>query len=151
MEDKKHRKVRDRCHYTGEYRGAAYTICNLKYSVPKKVVIAFHNGCNYDYHFTVNELAEEFKKQITCLGENTEKCIIFTVPIEKEVTRIHKNGEEITKKYLTCYNLLIAQGLWQAYYQIVPIIFLKEFVKLNLNTDKMIKNVKLTELNIIFL
>ena len=29
--------------------------------------------------------------------ENTEKCITFTVPIEKEVTRIDKNGEEITK------------------------------------------------------
>ena len=27
---------RDHCHYTGEYRGPAYSICNLKYSVPKK-------------------------------------------------------------------------------------------------------------------
>ena len=42
-------------------------------------------------------LAEEFKKQFTCLGENTEKYITFTVPIKKEVTRIDKNGEEITK------------------------------------------------------
>ena len=33
----------------------------------------------------------------TCLGENTEKYIAFTVPIEKEVTKIDKNGEEITK------------------------------------------------------
>ena len=31
------------------------------------------------------------------LGENTEKYITFSVPIEKEVTRISKNGEEITK------------------------------------------------------
>ena len=31
---------------------------------------------------------------------NTEKYIIFTVPIEKEVTSIDKNGEEITKKYI---------------------------------------------------
>ena len=44
----------------------------------------------------IKELAEEFKKQVTCFGENTEKYIIFTVPIEKEVTRIDKNGE-ITK------------------------------------------------------
>ena len=36
---------------------------------------------------------------------------MFTVPIEKEVTRIDKNGEGITKKYLTYYNLLIAQYL----------------------------------------
>ena len=52
---------------------------------------------NYDDHFMIKELAEEFKKQFTCLGENTEKYITFTVPIEKEVTRIDKNGEEITK------------------------------------------------------
>ena len=34
--DKKLWKVRDCCHYTGEYSGAAHSICNLKYSVPKK-------------------------------------------------------------------------------------------------------------------
>ena len=63
----------------------------------KKIPIVFHNGSNYDYHFIIKELAEEFKKQFTCLGENTEKYIIFTVPIEKEVTRVDKNGEEVTK------------------------------------------------------
>ena len=36
-------------------------------------------------------------KKITCLGENTEKYITFTVSIEKEVTRTDKNEEEITK------------------------------------------------------
>ena len=35
LKDKKYRKVRDHCHYAGEYRGAARSICNLKYSVPK--------------------------------------------------------------------------------------------------------------------
>ena len=28
--DKKHYKVRDHCHYTGNYRGAAHNICNLR-------------------------------------------------------------------------------------------------------------------------
>ena len=74
---------RGHCHFTGEYRGAAHSICNSKYSVPKKIHIVFHNGSNYDYHFIIKELAEEFKNQFTCLGENTEKYIIFTVPIEK--------------------------------------------------------------------
>ena len=65
--------------------------------MPKKIPIVFHNGSNYDYPFIIKELAEEFKKQLTCLGENTKKYIIFMVSIEKEVTRIDKNGEEITK------------------------------------------------------
>ena len=45
----------------------------------------------------MKELANEYEKQFTCLGENNEKYITFTVPIEKEVTRIDKNGEKITK------------------------------------------------------
>ena len=48
-------------------------------------------------------MAEEFRKQLTCLGENTEKYVTFTVLKEKEVTRIDKNGEEITKNI--CYIL----------------------------------------------
>ena len=59
--------------------------------------MVFHNGSNYDYHFIKKELAEEFKKQFTCLGENTEKYITFIVPIEKKVKRIDKKREEITK------------------------------------------------------
>ena len=67
----------------------------------------------------------------------------FTVPIGKKVTRIDENGEKITKNiYLTEKNLLIAQDLWQAYYQTLSIIFLKEFIKLNLNLYQMTKNVK---------
>ena len=59
--------------------------------------MAFHNGSNYDYHFIIKHLAEELEKQLTCLGKSTEKYIRFTVPIEKEVTIIDKNGEEIAK------------------------------------------------------
>ena len=69
----KYKKVRDHCHYAGEYRSAAHSICDLKYNVPKKIPIVFHNGSNYDYHFIIKELAEEFKKQFTWLGESTEK------------------------------------------------------------------------------
>ena len=48
-------------------------------------------------------LAEKFRKQLPCLGENTKKYITFRVPIETEVTGIDKNGEEITKN--ECYIL----------------------------------------------
>ena len=34
--DHKYCKVRDQCHYTGEYRETVHSICNLKYNGPKK-------------------------------------------------------------------------------------------------------------------
>ena len=139
LKDKKYWKERDLSHYTGQYRDAVHSICNSKYSIPKKIHIAFYNGSNYGYHFIIKELAEEFKKQFACLGENTEKYITFTVPIEKEVKWIDKNREEITKTYLTYYNLLIVEYLWQAHCQTLSILFPKEFIKWNVNTDTMIK------------
>ena len=41
----------------------------------------------------MKELADKFKKQFTCLGQNNKKQITFTIPIEKEVTRTDKNRE----------------------------------------------------------
>ena len=51
MKDKKYCKVRDHYHYTGEFKGATHSICNLKQSVSKKFPIDFHNGSRYDFHF----------------------------------------------------------------------------------------------------
>ena len=65
--------------------------------------MVFHNGSNYDYHITIKELADEFKKEFICLGEKTEKYVTFSVPIEKEVTRIDKNGEAINILLITSY------------------------------------------------
>ena len=90
----KYRKVRGHCHYTGKYRSAAHSICNLKFSVPNEIPVDFHNGSNYYYHFIIKELENEFQGKFECLGENAEKYKIFSVPIEKEVTEINKDGNE---------------------------------------------------------
>ena len=102
-------KVRNHCHYTGKYRGAARSICNLRYTTPKTIPIVFHNGSTYDYHFIIRELAREFKYYLECLGENTEKYITFSVPIKKVLDKdkkddndsdndkIQKNGEDEKK------------------------------------------------------
>ena len=56
--NKLYKKVRDHCHYTGKYRGAAHSICNLRYEVPHEIPVKFHNGSNYNYHLIIKELAE---------------------------------------------------------------------------------------------
>ena len=42
----------------------AYVVKNIM--CLKKIPMFFHNGTNYDYHFIIRELAEEFGKQFTC-------------------------------------------------------------------------------------
>ena len=76
-------KVRDHCHYTGKYRGAAHSNCNLNYKIPKEIPVVFHNGSTYDYNFITKQLAREFKDYFHSLGENTEKYITFSVQIKK--------------------------------------------------------------------
>ena len=93
--DKKHHKVRDHCHYSGKYRGAAHNICNLRYKMPKEIPIIFHNSSTYDYHFIIRELVKEFEGNFECLVENTQKYITFSVSIKK---RIENKDMEITYK-----------------------------------------------------
>ena len=47
-------KVRDHCHYIGEYRGTVDSTYNLKFNVPKEIFIDPHNGSNYCCHFIIN-------------------------------------------------------------------------------------------------
>ena len=77
MKDKKYHKTRDHCHYTEEYRGAADSICNLKYRVPKTIPIVFHSWSNYDYHFIIKKLVQDFKKNIICLGDDAENIWVY--------------------------------------------------------------------------
>ena len=94
----KNHKVKDRCHYTGKYRGAAHDISNLRYKIPKDIPVVFHNVSTHDYQFIIKELAKEFEGEFECLGENTEKYITFSVPIKKEITKKDKDGnDKITK------------------------------------------------------
>ena len=81
------KKVKDHCHYTGKSRGAAHSICNLKYKVPKDISIVIHNA-SYDTHFITNRLAKELKGKLDCIGEHMEKYITFSVPIKKNAMMV---------------------------------------------------------------
>ena len=75
--DQNNSKVRDHCHYTGEYRSAAHSVYNLNMVYLlyfHEILLFFHNRSNYDYHFIIKELAEEFEKQFTCLWEISWPC-----------------------------------------------------------------------------
>ena len=54
----------------------------------------FHSVSNYDYHFIIRKLANEFEGKFECLGENAEKYKAFSLPIEKEMTKTDKDGNE---------------------------------------------------------
>ena len=87
------KKVKDHCHYTGKFRGAAHSNCNLNYKVQKEIPKIILNA-SYDIHFITNQLAIEFKGELNCIGDNMEKYITFFVPIKKECG----NNETITYK-----------------------------------------------------
>ena len=87
------RKFKYHCHYTGKFRGAAHSKCNLNYKVPKDIPIIIHNA-TYDTHFIINQLGIEFKSEVNCIGDNMEKYITFSVPIKTE----YDNGKTVTHK-----------------------------------------------------
>ena len=123
MTFKLYNKVRDHCHYTGKFRGAARSIYNLNYKVHKEIPVAMHNGSTYDHHFLFKKLAEEFKGQFECLRENTEKYVSFSVPIKKE----HDNDNDKTITYKL--SLLILVDLCEVNYLILLITCLKLIIK----------------------
>ena len=80
--------------------------------------------------------------------KNTEKHITFTVPIEKEVTRVDKNGEKNTNNISYLLQFIERGRFMASSLSIFSTSFLKEFIELNVELDTMIKNVKHAELNI---
>ena len=68
--------------------------CNLNYKISKEILVVFHNGSTYDYHFITKQLSRKFNGNFDCLGENTENYVTFSAPVKKE----HGNGKTTTYK-----------------------------------------------------
>ena len=91
-------KVRDHCHYTGKYRGAAHNSCNLKYRKPQFVPVVFHNLANYDSHLFIKNLSDT-SGNINCIPTNKEKYISFTKKIKTGEYKDKKTGEMKDKNF----------------------------------------------------
>ena len=89
-------KVRDHCHYTGKFRGAAHQSCNLKFKRPKFTPVFFHNLQNYDAHLFVRALGlMDEVLSISCIPNNGEKYISFSLKfVLKRITKWDPRKEE---------------------------------------------------------
>ena len=67
-------KIRDHCHYTGKYRGAAHSECRKK---PNFIPVVFHNLSGYDSHLFIRNLGAT-EGNINCIPNNEEKYISFS-------------------------------------------------------------------------
>ena len=88
--DKNKEKVKDHCHYTGRYRGAAHNECNLNYRKPNFTPVVFRNLSGYDSHLFIKNLGFS-EGNIDCIPNNEEKYISFSKKIEvKSYTKEEK-------------------------------------------------------------
>ena len=73
--------VKDHCHMTGAYRGAAHNECNLKMRIKPKtdqIPVVFHNLRGYDAHHLMQAMSN-LQKEVKCVANNMEKYITFSV------------------------------------------------------------------------
>ena len=74
--DNDEEKVRDHCHITGKFKGAAHRNCNVNLQLTKKVPVSFHNLRGYDSHLIFNEL-RNFDVKIKVIPSGLEKYMAF--------------------------------------------------------------------------
>ena len=84
-------RVRDHCHFTGKYRGAAHNKCNLDCRKLKVLPVIFHNLQGYDAHLFIKQLYR-LKGDLECIPSKEEKYISFYKKIKVDEI----NGAEIT-------------------------------------------------------
>ena len=86
-QDENNYVVRDHCHFTGKFRGAAHNLCNIQLTIPTKIPVVFHGLRNYDGHFIIKALAKfvDNLSDLHVLPHTIEK---FTSIYTKEFTFI---------------------------------------------------------------
>ena len=88
-------RVRDHCHLTGKFRGAAHNGCNINYKIPKFFPVIFHNLSGYASPLFNTNLGTT-GGNILCIPNNEEKYISFTK--QTIVDTFSKDGKDIDVK-----------------------------------------------------
>ena len=91
-------KVRDHCHFTGEFRGAAHNECNLKCKKPLVLPVIFHNLQGYDSHLFIKQLAK-LSGDFSCIPSTEEKYISFSQKIKVNEYLSRKKGKIFPIKF----------------------------------------------------
>ena len=91
-------RVRDHCHFTGQYRGAAHNSCNLQCKKPLILPVIFHNLQGYDAHLFIKQLSG-LKGELNCIPSTEEKYISFSKKIKVDEYRSRKTGEMVTLNF----------------------------------------------------
>ncbi|XP_065672059.1 uncharacterized protein LOC136089892 [Hydra vulgaris] len=91
-------KVRDHCHITKKYRGAAHQNCNLNYKIPKFFPVLFHDLSGYDSQLFIKKLS---RGKLSCIPNNEEKYISFSKEIKVDEF-INKEGKKVEVKRELC-------------------------------------------------
>jgi hypothetical protein len=79
------KKVRDHCHITGKFRGAAHQSCNLNARTSLKIPVFFHNGSGYDFKHFIRKLYK-IDRNIKIISQTEEK--YFSIAVKVEETNI---------------------------------------------------------------
>ena len=88
--------MRDHCQYSGIYRGAAHSLCNLQYKIPSYIPVVFHNLLGYEAHLFIKGLADCGSK-MGVIAKNKEDYITFWINLEVD-KYIDKDREECSKE-----------------------------------------------------
>ena len=70
-------KVRDHCHISGKYRGAAHWCCNINLKVSRKVPVIFHNLKRYDSDLIFKQLSRF--NNLSVIPNGLETHMAFTI------------------------------------------------------------------------
>ena len=122
-------KVRDHCHFTGKYRGAAHSTCNLRYKIPKNIPVIFHNGSTSPHNLTENvhnDKCIKCKSNLCFVRAMNETLLFKCIDCEKEYEKEFNKEllERFSNTYKFCGNdlnkflILLRKGVYPYEYMV---------------------------------